>query len=203
MARTFVTTNNNADDGSTANMGSSGETAGSATQAREMVEGGSGGATIQPAIGTSATDIERGVVGFETDQGAPIPNDADWESGDYVVSINLTTARSGISWRATYIMARTSGGSFTTVASLTGQSTDLGTTGTKSMTVNLASNYTANTTDTLYALLVFGGQLSHGNTSVTITLGGVTDVVTPLVSAGGGISIPVAMRTYRNRRNRL
>ena len=93
-------------------------------------------------------------------------------------------------------MSRTSGGSFSTEASLLSQTDDLGSTGVKTHTVNLASAAAVNATDTMYFLLVFGDQILHGNTTVVITMG--QNIVTPL-DAGAGLSIPVAMASYRRR----
>ena len=80
MARTFVITDTAADSGF--NVGDSGETAGATTISREILEGGSGSGTGVPDVGNSATVIERAVVAFQSDTGAPQPNDATWEAGD-------------------------------------------------------------------------------------------------------------------------
>ena len=181
MARTFVITD--AESDSDFNVGDSGETAGLTTFDREILEGGSGTLTGTTDIDNDAADRERAVIAFQTDTGAPEPNDATWESGDYVVNINVTTGRAGISWRATYLMSRTSGGTFTTRASLTGQTDTLEFAGTITHTVVLGSPAAVNATDTMYFLLVFGGALEHGNSTVVVTMG--ENIVTPLNAVGG------------------
>ena len=180
MAIIFAQTDTAADSGF--NVGSSGETAGLTTYSTEILDGGTlGVGTGTTDIDNSGTDVEFAVIGFQTDTGGPEPNDTSWESGDYVVRLNVSTGRTGISWRATYVMARTSGGSYTTVASLTGQTDSLASPGVVTHTVVLGSDYTANATDTMYILCVFGGQLTHGNSTVIITND--QNIDTPIASA--------------------
>ncbi len=176
MARTFVITDAAADSGF--NVGDSGETIGDAAISREILEGGSGSGTGTPDVGNNAARIERAVIAFQTDTGAPEPNDASWESGDYVVNINVTTARATMQWVATYLMSRTSGGSYNTEANLLLQTTDLSTTGVKTHTVNLGSAAAVNATDTMYFVLVLSFDGLHGNSTVVVTMG--ENIVTPL-----------------------
>ena len=195
MARTFIITDDAADSGF--NVGDSGETAGLTTFSREILEGGSGIGTGTTDIDNDPLDRERAVIAFQTDTGAPQPNDATWESGDYVVNINVTTGRSGITWRATYLMSRTSGGTFNTEASLLGQTDDLGSAGVVTHTVVLGSDASVNASDTMYFLLVFGGALEHGNSTVIITMG--ENIVTPL----DALAVPDFLPYYPKRDNVL
>lgn len=173
MALTFTQT----DTSVTFDVGCSGESAGATTAAREIVDGGTAGSTefsVDPNNNSTAA-----VVAFRTTGGVGTDT---WEAGDYVVSINVTSASGNSDWVATYICERTSGGSFNTVASLTGQTTDVATTGVKSQTVNRGTDFTPAGTDSdLFVVLVFTNSDNHGNSSTSITPD--QDITTPIVGA--------------------
>ncbi len=177
MALILTQTDTDADSGF--NVGCSGQSAGNVTVAREATDGGTSGTTeVLPDPGLG---VERAVLAFQSDAGGPEPNDTTWEAGDYVVRINVTTARSNSQWTETYICERTSGGTFNTVASLTGQTTSLGATGVKTHTVNRATDYTAGSASTIYIVVVISDTNAHGQSKVGITPD--QNIDTPIASA--------------------
>lgn len=165
------------------NVACSGATAGATTAARQMRRGTSPGSTedtIDPGNG-----LTRACLAFQSDTSLPEPNVTTWQAGDYVVRLNVTTARSGMIWEETYICERTSGGTFNTVASLVGQTTTMDA-GTQTHTVNRASDFTAAANSTVYIVMVFTGP-AHGGSNAGVTPSLVID--TPIddgVSAAGG-----------------
>jgi hypothetical protein len=157
-------TDTDADNGT--NVGCSGATGGATLIAKEATDGGTAGITqVGPNLGVR--ELLRAVLMFQSDSDEP--GETTWDSGDYVVRVNITQARAGLEWRETYICERTTGGSFNTVASLTGQTTDCSTTGTKTHTVNRATDYSAASSSTLYIVCVFFMTLPHGTTNFGVT----------------------------------
>lgn len=165
------------------NIACSGGTAGSVTSNHQMLSGGTAGSTeVQPDPGNGVTRV---CMAFQSDTALPEPNVTTWQAGDYVVRLNVTTARAGTLWDETYICERTSGGVFNTVASLTGQGTAMAA-GTQTHTVNRATDFSplaANST--VYVVIVLTGP-AHGGSDVGVTPSLVID--TPIddgVSATG------------------
>jgi len=199
MARTFVQTDVASDSGF--NVGDTGETASINPADLEMLEGGTPGTVeVLPDIDNDPVDRERATIMFQSDTGGPQPNDASWEAGNYVVNLNVTTSRVGITWRASYLMSRTTGGTYTTRGSLTGQTTSLAA-GTQTQTIVLGSAASVNASDTMVILTVFGGQLTHGTSTLGVTPG--LNIVTPLNAVSGGVVIPVIMASYRRRHQNI
>src|SRR5262245_22125352 len=89
-------------------------------------------------VGGSAFDAGAGQAGvmYEIQPGSS----AAWNSGNWTVRLNVTTANANITWTDTYICRLNSSNvSQATIGSLTGQSTSLGTTGVKTHTVSGSS----------------------------------------------------------------
>lgn len=165
------------------NVGCSGATAEASPDARQILRGGSAGSieiTIDPGNG-----LTRACLAFQSDTGIPEPGVTTWQAGDYVVRLNVTTARSGMIWEETYICERTSGAVFNTVASLTGQTTTMDA-GTQTHTVNRGTDFSPlDANSTLYIVMVFTGP-AHGGSNAGVTPSLVVD--TPIddgVSASG------------------
>ena len=177
-AISFRQTDTVADSG--VNVGCSGATLGSISpQAREILEGGTAGTTSINMYPQNATGVV--LLTFQTDTGTSFPT--IWAAGDYVVRLNVSSGRPGVTWVGTYMCERTSGGTFNTVTSLTGQTTDM-TTGVHSHTINRPTDYTASSGSTLYIVLVFDG-LTSGSDNFGVKPDQLID--TP-ISAGGGAS---------------
>lgn len=118
-------------------------------------------ATSPTSLQCSATTLQR-IIHLQS--ATDFPNSPSWESGNYVVRINLTTGNGRTTWEDSYICRVNSAcSSQATVGSLTGQAISLSTTGVKTMTISGAAQ-TANQTDTLYLVLGFknnvGGTFS-------------------------------------------
>lgn len=106
------------------------------------------------------------LIQFRTVGGVGSPT---WEAGNYVVRLNITGVAGTNTWTGTYICERTSGGSFNTVASLTGQSIGLGSTGVKTMTINRGTDFTPAGTDSdLFIVLIIENNDQHGQSSFDI-----------------------------------
>lgn len=147
------------------NIGCSGATAEASPDAQQMLRSGTAGSTeitIDPGNG-----LTRACLAFQSDTTLPEPNVTTWQAGDYVVRLNVTTARSGMIWEETYICERTSGATFNTVASLVGQTTTMDA-GTQTHTVNRASDFTAAANSTVYIVMVFTGP-AHGGSNAGVT----------------------------------
>jgi hypothetical protein len=145
------------------NIGCSGSTLGTTNFAKEMIQGGTAG-TVE-VLPDPVSGADRANVMFQSDTGTSLPT--TWGSGDYVVRLNITSARSGAVWAETHICERTSGGTYNTVASLTGQADSLST-GVKTHTVNRGTDYAASANSTLYIVLVITGP-AHGGTNYGFT----------------------------------
>lgn len=153
------------DNAVTFEVGCSGQTAGVSTAGRELIEGGSPGAndvTVDPDNNTEAA-----VFALATTGGTGL---GTWQAGDYVVDLNIVGSNGNSVWSETHICERTAGGAFNTVASLTGQTTDVSAAGVVSHTVNRATDFTPAGTDSdLYIVIVFSNSDPHGNSTTDIT----------------------------------
>lgn len=171
----------------------SGVAAGSVTSDHQMIRGGTAGTT---EVSPDPDNTTSSILAFQSDTSLPEPNVTTWDAGDYVIRLNVTTARIGTVWAATYICERTSGGAYNAVASLTGQSIGMDA-GTQTMTVNRATNYAAAATSTIYIVCVFTGP-AHGGSDVGITPSLVID--TPIDDGVAGGGIPVFDHHYKQLR---
>ncbi len=182
MAIILTQTDTAADNGF--NVGCSGaSSAGATTASREATEGGTAGSS-EITLDPGGNGLVRACLAFQTDVSEP--GTATWAAGNYVVRLNCTTSNNGTIWRETHICERTSGGTFNTVASLTGQTDDLATSPTVfTHTVNRATVFNADSSSsTLYIVCVFEGD-DHGGTSFGITPD--QNIDTPIVAASSQI----------------
>lgn len=142
-------------------------------------ETGTSGSVAQATISVSNT-----VVGwsFLTDTGVGLTT---WNAGDYVVTLNVLISDMNATWVSTHCCEWTSGGLINSVASLAGQSISLGSTGSKVMTINRATDYATAATSQL--LVVIGVNNSSTMSAATPQIGGTgTSILTPFTAAGGG-----------------
>lgn len=181
------------------NVACSGGTGAGTTSDHQMLRAGTAGTTeVNPDPGNGLTRV---CMAFQSDTTLPEPNVTTWQggvgaAGNYVVRLNVTSARSGMNWDETWICERTSGGVYNTVASLTGQTQAMDA-GTQIQTVNRGSDFSPAAADsTVYIVCVFTGP-AHGGSSVGITpslvidtpiddgLGGGGRIMSSLAGAGG------------------
>lgn len=178
------------------NVGCSGGTAGASTSNRQMLRGGTAGATevtLDPGNG-----VTRVCHVFQSDTALPEPNVTTWQAGDYVVPLNVTTGRAGTLWDETYICERTSGGVFNTVASLTGQGTSM-VAGTQTHTVNRATDFSpADANSTVYIVIVLTGP-AHGGSDIGITPSLI--VTTPIDDGVAAAGAPLFMHHRKQMAN--
>lgn len=145
----------------------------SSSNVYELVTSGATTGSITSAAAASG----NGVAGDAWITGAL--SNAKVSSGSWTVSLDVTTATSGMEWAATCIWEESSGG---LVGSLTGQTTDLGTTGVKQQVVS-GSATTMASSDEVVVVLVFENTNAHGGAkSVGYDAGGASDTVTTPVS---------------------
>ena len=149
---------------------------------RQATDGGTPGST-PVSVTFAAQSVLRSTVMFESAAGEP--NSTSWEAGDYVVRLNVTTAVTGNGqWRETHICrCNSSGVSQASVGSLTGQTTDITSTGVKTHTVSGAAQGSASATDRVYIVLVF---VSTNKTPRTMSFTPDQLIDTPLTGGGGG-----------------
>lgn len=124
---------------------------------RQASIGGSPGSGInQVKSGNSSSTVWR-MIQFQT--ASNDLNSMDCPAGTWVLRLNITAAasNSALKWDSTYVCQASSGcSSLNTIASLTGQTIDLSTTGVKSMTLN-GSAVGLSATDAIYIVLGFKG----------------------------------------------
>ena len=168
-----------ADNGT--NVGCSGETIASTPIAVEATIGGSSGAA--QAVGMTI-NTRRAAVMFQTDTDEPGVD--PWDSGDYVVRLNITTANMDMEWETTHICERTTGGTFNTVTSSSAdQNQGMGSTGVLTETINRATNFVPDSTSsTLYIVLTISHNNAHGNGNFQFTPD--QNINTNIADAGGG-----------------
>jgi len=177
----------------------SGATLGSVTAARKATAGGAAGST-STTVTIGGLSINRACVFFES--AVNEPNQTSWASGNYVIRLNISVAAGALGqWIETWVCRCNSAGTNqATVGSLTGQTTDISTTGVKTHTVS-GSAQTANASDQVYFVLVFNRNAAKGGSSFQFTPDQLID--TPLVSAGGGGALTKnsLMGFYRREEN--
>lgn len=131
--------------------------------AKRATEGGTPGETELACFLSSASEA---CLMFETNIGEP--NRTKWDAGDYVVRINVTDPDANLTWEDTYVCEIDDTDSFSTVASLTGQATDISSGGVFSHTINRATDYTPKNADSrLYFVLAFKTTLGVGVVKTT------------------------------------
>lgn len=166
-------TDTGSDDG--LDVGCSGGTLGSVSNhTREMTVGGTPDAT--PSNVVAIAGVERVLITWQSD--VDEPGVATWGVGDYVVRLNVTTKNNKVDWTATYICEREAGGTFNTVASLTGQATTLSAVQTYIHTVNRGTVYNAASDSTLYVVLLFTETGGHADATFAVLSS--LDVDTPI-----------------------
>lgn len=149
--------------------------------------GGTAGVTVRALGGNKDLDagVTRAVVWMEV----PV-NSTDWAAGDWVVRLNITLAASPLEWSSTHICRLNSSYvNQATVGSLTGQTTDLSTTGVKTHTVSGAIQSGVSAGDVAMIILGF-----------TVPSGGMDEkprylpdqIIDQPEAAGGGLGIPIA-----------
>lgn len=170
------------DNAVTFEVGCSVRSAGATTGGRALIEGGVAGVTdvsVDPSNNTEAA-----VFALATTGGL---GEDTWEAGDYVVRLNISGSNGTSQWTETYICERTAGGAFNTVASLTGQTTDVSGPGIVSHTVNRATDFTPVGTDSdLYIVVVFSNSDQHGNSTTSILPD--QNVDTPITAAAANVT---------------
>jgi hypothetical protein len=136
---------------------------------------GTGTRTCEPGTSFALTRCDH----FETASGGT--GETDWGSAgagnnDWIVRRNVTTGRT-VTWEETYICERTTGGTYNTVVSETGQAIDMSSAGLKTHTLE-ANDFTAGSTGSqIYIVCVDQGP-DHGNDAVVLTNG--ETITTPL-----------------------
>lgn len=177
MAIVLTQTDTAADSGT--DVGCSGASIAHTPISREATEGGTAGsseASVKVTTGSSGAAVM-----FQSDTGTGEPSETEWDAGDYIVRLNVTTGNTNCTWTETHVCERTSGGSFNTVASLTGQTTTLSA-GTHSHTVNRGTTFTAvDGNSTLYIVLVVSSAADHGQDTFGFTPD--QNIDTPIVAS--------------------
>lgn len=162
---------------------------GNATIDRLCVNGGTAGTgTPQIKINNAPAAPGDRQVYFEM-----VPGVIDWATGDVVVRLNVVTAAGSLAvWTETHVCRINNGcTNQETLGTLTGQTTDITTTGVKTHTVPIIAT-TALTDDKLYIILVFDSDGAHGSTAMNITPNQLID--TPIDDGiSEGLGIPIAM----------
>lgn len=178
----YAQTGTASDDGT--NIACSGETIAGTPIGREMTIGGSSGAAASVSLG--CVQCRRVAVMLQTDSDEPGID--PWNSGDYVVRLNITGSNMDMEWETTHICERTTGGSFNLVAASSGdQNQNIGSAGVLTETVNRATNFTPDSTSsTLYIVLTFTHNSDHGNSNFEITPDQNVNTNITEVAGGGG-----------------
>lgn len=167
-------------------VGCSGASAGISTGGRTMQVGGSFSQT--PIVLDADNSGTAAVLVYSTSGGQ---GEALWEAGDYDIFLTVSTGGNANTWTETWICERTAGGAFNTVASLTGQTVDLTTTGLKQMTVNRATDYTPAGTDSdLFVVMVIQSGEAHGGSSLEVQVSNLTQN-TPILEADRAVNAGV------------
>ncbi len=158
----------------------SGQILAATPQSKQATSGGTPGSTPATVTVIGQSNL-RAAIMFESAVGEP--GDTTWETGNYVVRLNVTTAFPNAStWDSTYVCRCNSAGvNQATVGSLTGQTTDLATTGVKTHTVS-GSSQSANAGDRIYIVLVLK-QGSQNPQNLSFTPDQAID--TPIVNQAG------------------
>lgn len=154
---TFTQTATNADAGTIAAC--SGATVGNVAIAKQATVGGTPSGVNSTSGGSDFdSPLTRALVFFE----CIVPADTTWGAGNWTVRLNITTGTNSCQWTATYVCRVNSAGvSQETLGSLTGQTTNINTAGTKTHTVNQASQATPDAGDKVYIVLVFTAGTSN------------------------------------------
>ena len=143
-----------ADDCTTTQIACSGFAA-SGDQSRKKATAGGTAGTTAVTLATGGTDFIRTQIGFQSANDEP--NSTSWESGNWVVRVEVTTSNMNVTWENTYVCRITgpTGGcaASNSVGSLTSQGTSLGTTGVKTHTVSGAAQAGAAATDEMAIML--------------------------------------------------
>lgn len=173
------------------NVGCSGGSTGATTADREATQGGTAGSTeATVAPNTAATDA---CLIFQSASGEP--NLTNWDAGDWVVRLDVTTTNSNVDVDSIYICERTSGGTYNTVTSSTGIARTLGTAQVESFTINRATDYSAAATSTIYIVVLLDHTAAHGNSNVGITPS--QNIDTPIVPPSPDVG--EFLRRYEHR----
>lgn len=150
-----------------------------ASQTFVLVQSGAATGTI--ASGSIAAGAS---ISYTFTTAASDPGVTSWAAGNWVTGVNVSTGGSGVQWTTTCVLQLNSGGTLVnTVGSLTGQTTDLGSTGLKTHTVS-GSAETPTATDRIQVVTVFKNTNAHGNASFSCTIGTTASgetVATPIV----------------------
>lgn len=126
---------------------------------------GSGSSTV--GGGTFDTGLTRAMIFFK----CVVPADTTWGAGDWTVNVNVTTAQASVTWTATYICRMNSSDvSQETLGSLTGQTTSMATTGTKTHTVNQAGTATPSVGDYAYIVVILTAAANNRTIAYTPSL---------------------------------
>jgi len=96
-----------------------------------------------------------------------VPNLTSWAAGDYIAKINCSVLGADCTFKIAICRINSSGALVSTL----GTSTAFNTTGYKSFTHNLASPLTVTITDRLQIRVLTTRAVSHGNQTITTTVG--------------------------------
>lgn len=159
----------------------------------EIAEGaGVGSGTENKGPGNNVT---QKVLAYVTPELAFTDWDNDSNSGDWIVRLNVTTAKSGVTWTRCHICERTSGGSYIAVASINAVNISVATTGVKVLTFAQPTDYTASSNSRVYIILTFISINLMGNSRFVCTKDQVID--SPFTAPAAGSVIPIFDATYR------
>lgn len=110
----------------------------------EASQGGTAGSTITTFTHAAQADTR---ISFQFTSPTNVPNSTSWESGNWVVRLEVTTANMNVDWDAVEICRVDSGGvNVATVVATSGLAINLGTTGVKSTTQSGTAQSGANAT---------------------------------------------------------
>lgn len=169
MSRIFSQTDVAANCG--AIVACSGATLISQPRHKECREGGSAGGAQTITIPSGTT---RGALMYQLEN----IRQANWQAGDWVLRINVTTANADVTWEEAYICRINSCVSAATVGSDVAISQLLNTTGVK--TVTISGSAQSSEGDDAYLVFVFSSAATMGNSSFGVTHD--QDIDTPLIA---------------------
>ncbi|MHC4091945.1 MAG: hypothetical protein ACYSVY_17045, partial [Planctomycetota bacterium] len=115
---------------------------------------------------------------FQTDD-ASSQHDGQDPDSTWTVKLNVTTTNGDLDWSSTYIYERTSGGTYNLIGSLTGQTTDIGTSGVAQHQVTGSLGRVLGTDITVVIVLGFTATSLHNDEAMGITLDQTDTVITP------------------------
>lgn len=155
----------------------------------EAVDGGTAGTTEQTVKhSASVTSVASCFV-----QMAP-PTDTDWDSGDWIIRLDVTTGNSNITWQEAHICHIDGAcNSLASLASVTGLGTTLSA-GIYSATATQGSIITPSLNDEIYIVYVFDFGGNHGNEQVGITPSQNIDSPIETISAGSVFKTSTAVK---------